>query len=137
MRYLNVEWIDNEVDAKKKHPPGSLTSASKRQRQNPLQEEPLKTPETGNVSNENPVFANYQPFEPAQEFSHPSRNSLSSRSVSILSSALSSSDGWASPFTTSLNPAQVHRPVTRSQGKRPAQPLALIALDQPLLISTQ
>lgn len=136
MRYSNVGWIDNEVEAKKEHPPEPLASASKRQRPNSTQEEPLKTPETSNITNEIPVFADYQPFEPAQDFSHPSRNSLPSRSVSILSSAPSFSDSSAPPPTTSIHPAPVHRPVTRSQGKVSAQPQALVASDQPLPIST-
>ncbi len=135
IRYSNVRWMDNETEAKKKHSSGPLASASKRQRPNPTQEEPLKTLKTSNIINGIPVFANYQLFEPTQDFSHPSRNLLPSRSVSILLSAPSSSDSLAPPSTTSINPAPVHRPVTRSQEKVPAQPQALIPSDQPLSMS--
>ena len=136
IRYSNVRWIDNEIEAKKEHSSGSLASASKRQPPNLTQEEPLKTLKTSNIINDILVFANYQPFEPIQDFSYPSRNLLPSRSVSILSSAPSSSDSSATPFTTSINPVPVHRLVTRSQKKVPAQPQALIASDQPPSIST-
>ena len=136
IRYSKVGLIDNEMEAKKDHSSEPLASASKYQRPNLTQEEPLKTLETSNIINETSDFANYQPFEPTQDFSHPSRNLLPSRSVLILSSPPSSSDNSASPFTISINPASVHEPVTRSKRKVPTQPQTLVASDKPLSIST-
>ena len=85
-----IEWLrqaersENEVEAQKKHPQEPLASASKRQRSNFIQEEPLKTPETNNITNKTQVFADYQLLEPTQDFFYPSGNSLPSHSVSII-----------------------------------------------------
>ncbi len=136
MRYSNGGWIDNEMEAKKKHSSKPLASASKRHRPNFIKEEPFKTLEISNSINETPVFANYQSFEPTQDFSHLSRNLLPRRSVLILSSAPLSFDSSATPSTTIINPAPIHRPVTCSQGKVSAQPQALVVSSQPLSIST-
>ena len=74
IRYSNVGWVDNEMEAKKEHLSDPLASASKRQRRNRTQEKLFKILKTSKILNKTPVFANYQLLEPTQDFSHPSRN---------------------------------------------------------------
>ncbi len=135
IRHSIVGWINNEVEAQKKHSSEPFLSASKRQRPNPTQEESLHTPETRNITKETLFFADYQLVDQTQDFSHPSGNSLHSCSVSILSFATSSSDSLAPPSTTSINPAQVHRLVAHSQGTILVQLQTLVASDQSCSIS--
>ena len=126
MRYSNVGWIDNEIAVKRKSSPEFLAPSPKHQRSNSISE---INQEASNLD-ETRIFANFQPFEPAQDFSHPSRNQARIRSDSILSSAPSSSEILNQTFATPKNPSTAHRPVTRSQGKLPSEPQALIASDQ-------
>ena len=126
MRYSNVGWIDDWIAVKRKSSSELLAPAPKHQRSNSTLEENL---ESSNILNDSPVFADFRYFAPTQDVPHPSRNLLPSRSISILSSALSSSENLDPPLTTPTNAIAVHRPVTRSQGKILAGPQALIASD--------
>ena len=131
MRYSNVSWIDNKTAVKRKSSPELLASTPKHQRSNFS----LDKNQEASSTDESPIFANFRPFEPTQDFSHPSQSTSRSRSDSILSSAPSSSESLNRTFPTATNSSAAHRSITYSQGKVFAEPQALIASDQPLPIS--